>query len=103
MALMHGCAPREQAGRQACSMHSELYRVVLARRLRVPLLGAAGVRPKCGACPNVFLDHALVCGDRALRRNAARNAFHTQACAAGLRADKEEPVVGSPHAMVASR
>lgn len=73
-------------------MDSELFRVYLARRLRVTFLGAAGPCPN--ACLDVFLDHALVSkpgGDRALRRSAAQNTFHTQACASRLRAEKEKP------------
>lgn len=66
-------------------MVSEFNRVVLVRRLRVSFLVAAGACPKFGACLDTFLNRALVCpcgGGRTLRHNAARNAFHAQACAA---------------------
>lgn len=75
-------------------MDSELFRIALARRLRLPLLDAPGACPLCGACLDVFMDHALVCpcgGDRTLRHNSVRNVFHAKACAAGLRAEREKP------------
>ena len=68
-------------------MDSELYRIALARRMRVPLLDETATCSACSACLNVFMDHALVCscgGDRTLRHNAIRDAFFEEVQAAGV-------------------
>ena len=64
---------------------TELFNVSLARRLRMQLLSEPACCPCCGACLDVFMDHALVCGcggDRTLRHNAARDALYADACEA---------------------
>ena len=74
-------------------MDSELFRLAIARRLRVPLLNEAATCPLCGSCMDVFLDHALVCscgGDRTLRHNAVRDEFFAETQAAGVRSEKEK-------------
>ena len=70
----------------------ELYRIALARRMRVPLLDETATCSACGACLDVFMDHALVCscgGDRTLRHNAIRDAFFEEAQAAGVHCERE--------------
>ena len=74
-------------------MDSELYRIALARRMRVPLLDETATCSACGACLDVFMDHALVCscgGDRTLRHNAIRGAFFEEAQAAGVHCEREK-------------
>lgn len=81
----------------ADKMDSAFLQVVLAKRLRMPLLGAPGSCQTCCAWLDVFLGHALVCqcrGDGSLRRCAARNASHMQACAA--RGPHSRGLAGSP-------
>ena len=74
-------------------MATELWRVAMARRLRVPLLDDARGCPMCGEALDVFMDHALVCqcgGDRTLRHHAVRDALHSHCCRAGLQAEREK-------------
>ena len=57
---------------------SELFRLSLARRMRLPLLSAPALCPLCGTCLGIYMDHALVCscgGDRTLCHNAIRDCF----------------------------
>jgi hypothetical protein len=57
---------------------SELFKISVARRLRMRLLHEHSACPCCGAGMDVFMDHALVCpcgGDRTLRHNALRDCF----------------------------
>ena len=59
----------------------------------VSLLDEPATCPECGACLDVYLDHALVCscgGDRTLRHNAIRDEFFEEAQAAGVRSEKEK-------------
>ena len=52
---------------QGTQMSSELYRIALRRRMRLPRLDSPESCPMCGAVLDVFLDHALLCscgGDR---------------------------------------
>ena len=74
-------------------MDSELYRIALARRMRVPPVEEPATCSVCGACLDVFMDHALVCscvGVRTLRHNAIRDEFFEEAKAAGVRCEKEK-------------
>ena len=74
-------------------MDSELCRVALARRMRLPLLDELATCSLCGACLDVHLDHALVCscgGDRTLRHNAIRDDFFEEAQAASVRSEREK-------------
>ena len=42
-------------------MDSELFRIAVARRLRVPLLDDYATCPTCGENLDIYMDHALVC------------------------------------------
>ena len=75
------------------SMSSELFRISLARRLRLRLLDRRACCPCCGAALDAYLDHALVCGcggDRTLRHNAARDTLYADAVEASMRAEREK-------------
>ena len=74
-------------------MDSELFRIAVARRMRLPIIDEHATCSECGACLDVYLDHALVCscgGDRTLRHNTIRDEFFEEAQAAGVRCDKEK-------------
>jgi hypothetical protein len=71
----------------------ELFRIALARRLRLPLLQKPAPCNACGSALDVFMDHALVCqcgGNRTLRHNAIRDVTFDFAVNAGVRAEKEK-------------
>ena len=68
-------------------MEGDLYKVVLQRRLRMPLWPKACHCTACGATVDIWGDHALSCGcggDRTLRHNALRDVTYHAALAAGL-------------------
>ena len=74
-------------------MPSGLFRLVVARWLRVPSLSEQVACPCCGSCMDAYMDHALVCscgGDRALRHNALRDTFFRIALDSGVCAEKEK-------------
>ena len=74
-------------------MTTELFRIAVARRLRMPLLEEPACCPRCGMAMDKFMDHALVrmCGgDRTSRHNAVRDALHTEASSASLRSEREK-------------
>ena len=74
-------------------MDSELFKLAIARRLRVPLLHEQSCCPLCGSALDAYMDHALVCGcggDRTLRHNAIRNTVYEDARNAGIRCIKEK-------------
>ena len=65
----------------------DLYRIVLQRRLRVPIWPEACHCTACGAAMDVWGDHALSCGckgDRTLRHNVLRDVMFHAAAAGGL-------------------
>ena len=69
---LHAPPSREQR----TQMSSELFRIALGRRMRIPLLDEPSTCQMCGSVLDVYMDHALVCscgGDRTLRHNAFRN------------------------------
>jgi hypothetical protein len=73
-------------------MDGELYKVVLQRRLRMPIWPAACHCTACGAAMDMWGDHALSCGckgDRTLRHNALRDVTYHAALAAGLQPQRE--------------
>ena len=74
-------------------MSSEMFKISLARRIRVPLLDEQATCPLCGVGLDAFLDHALVCscgGDRTLRHNSLRDTTFSEAIDAGMRAEREK-------------
>ena len=82
--------PNKEAG---TLMDSELFRIAVARRMRLPIIDEHATCSECGACLDVYLDHALVCscgGDRTLRHNTIRDEFFEEAQAAGVRCEKEK-------------
>ena len=71
---------------------AELFRVAIARRLRVPLLTEPSCCPMCGTALDIYMDHALVCqcgGDRTLRHHAVRDSLFSSCCRGGLSAERE--------------
>ena len=82
--------PSQELGTQ---MSSELYRIALGRRLRLPFLDTPASCGMCGAALDVYMDHALVCGcggDRTLRHNAIRNVTYRACQDAGINAELEK-------------
>ena len=82
--------PCEEAGTQ---VDSELFRIALGRRLRVPLNPGGQACPCCGAQQDRYMDHALVCacgGDRTRRHNAVRDTICSLARNGGLQAQLEK-------------
>jgi len=74
-------------------MDGDLYKVVLQRRLRMPLWPEACHCTACGAAMDIWGDHALSCGcrgDRTLRHNALRDVTYHAALAAGLQPQREK-------------
>ena len=74
-------------------MDGDLYKVVLQRRLRMPLWPEACHCTACGAAMDIWGDHALPCGcrgDRTLRHNALRDVTYHAALAAGLQPQREK-------------
>ena len=74
-------------------MEPELFRLAVARRLRLQLLDNFATCPCCGSGMDVYLDHALVCscgGDRTLRHNAVRDQVFSEAIEFGLRVQREK-------------
>ena len=73
-------------------MDGDLYKVVLQRRLRMPLWPEACHCMACGAAMDIWGDHALPrgCrGDRTLRHNGTSHTYHA-ALAAGLQPQREK-------------
>ena len=78
---------------QGTQMSSELYRIALGRRARLPLLDSPATCPMCGSALDVYMDHALVCscgGDRTLRHNSIRNVTYHSCREAGTNAELEK-------------
>jgi hypothetical protein len=74
-------------------MESSLFRVALARRLRLRLLDRPSWRPFCGEILDEFGDHALTCscnGDRTVRHNRFRNTFWEDSRMAGMDTEREK-------------
>ena len=68
-------------------MEPALFRVALARRLRLRVIGGEARCPACGEIMDEFGDHALVCccrGDRTVRHNRLINLLASEAKMAGL-------------------
>jgi hypothetical protein len=83
-------APPVEDGRE---IDSELFKVALKRRLRMPVFEQDSHCPLCGQVLDTWGDHALVCqcgGDRTIRHNAMRNAFFEEASEAGTRPEREK-------------
>ena len=83
-------APNKEKG---LKVSSELYRFMIARRMRLKLVHQHSSCPCCGETLDAFMDHALVCqcgGDRTLRHNAGRDAFFQEALSSGVRAEREK-------------
>ena len=78
---------------EGTQMDSELFRISLGRRLRLPFLDSPTSCPMCGTALDVYLDHALVCscgGDRTVRHNAIRNVTYRSCREAGTNAELEK-------------
>jgi hypothetical protein len=89
-AWLHAVPSDEKRSR----LPSELFRLSVARWLRLRLVHDHCTCPCCGQGLDAYMDHALVCscgGDRTLRHNAIRNAFFTWSLEAGIVAEKEKP------------
>lgn len=83
-------APPVDDGRR---MDAPLFRIAVQRRVRMPIFAGDGFCPCCGDCLDKFGDHALVCpckGDRTVRHNGLRNAFHQEAACGGMQPVKEK-------------
>ena len=82
--------PNDEEG---LKMDPELFKLAIARRLRVPILHEHTSCSLCGSALDVYMDHALVCGcggDRTLRHNAVRNTVYEDARNVGIRCTKEK-------------
>ena len=74
-------------------MDASLFRIALARRLRLRLSDDSTWCPLCSEIMDPFGDHAVACacaGDRTVRHNRFRNIFWEESRAAGLPTDKEK-------------
>ena len=86
-------ASRAASREQGTQMDSELFRVALGRRIRLPLLENPATCPMCGTALDIYMDHALVCscgGDRTIRHNAVRNTTYSACREAGTNAELEK-------------
>jgi len=71
-----------------------LFRVMMQRRLRMPIFDKSFLCPLCEQSMDVYGDHALTCpcgGDRTVRHNALRNVSARFFRAAGLQPELEKP------------
>ena len=88
-AWLHACPNKEKG----LWMPSKLFRLAVARRLRIQLVRDYSSCPLCGETLDAFMDHALVCqccGDRTLRHNAVRDAFFQDATVGVVRAERQK-------------
>ena len=95
--VLHGADARLHAAPQdldGARIPSELFRIAVARRLRLKLVDEHSCCPCCGVALDAYMDHALVCacgGCRTRRHNAIRDACHGFAVDSGIQATKEKP------------
>ena len=76
-----------------CKIEPELFRITVARRLRLKIMEEEVWCPMCGEVMDCFGDHATVCtcnGDRTIRHNRVRNVVNQESKRVGMRTEKEK-------------
>eukprot|EP00666_Eupelagonemidae_sp_cell4sb_P002635 gene2635-biopygen4211 len=81
------------------------FRVMLQRRLRIPIYDGSFHCSFCASVMDAYGDHALACsggGDRTIRHNILRNIAFRLCHAAGLRPEIEKPGLLRPRPLIGS-